>query len=720
VAHPENKNSDKTMMSGRLQVNVLLKKEEGEEPHIYRVLHIDPTTSDLAVIDVQDPKSLPEWWAEADLEALLARKAVTEMEEDRHHADTRPDSAFSSASLKVRDRRWKVLQPYLKDTSTAVSLMRRSERGRKVREINDLHGIARDKSYGWLRQFWQKGQTVNALLPNFHRCGAPGKERTPGDKKLGRPRTVAALEPEHAGLNVTPRMRELIAHGAKRFWGKKIDGRSLSKREAYQRTLETFFTDGYKVEDGVRVPQLKKDLPTFRQFRYWLDKRLETEKTTKKRQGASRYALENRPVLGSTTHLSRGPGDLFLIDATVGDIYLVSSINPQYVVGRPVIYLVVDHFSRMIAGFYVGFEGPSWLGAMMALENAFTEKVSFCKRYGIEIREEDWPCRVYPQSITADRGEMVGYASDQLVTAFNMRITNTPPFRADFKSLVERQFGITTKRGIERQPGWVDKMKDRGGADYRLDATFDIHSFTQLMIELILFNNQSRRIGGPVPKDYPLNPDREPTPLSVWNWGMEVFPGLGRHMDRRQVRINLLPKKTARTGRRGLVVHSCQLHYGSATGKAEGWFEANTGRKSKKIEVSYDPRDVSSVFIRRESDGAIEECPLTPADRKHFEGKTLDEVYDYHDRRRNARHRGQVQRLQDEAALNARIGAITQKAERRMVELLGNDTPTVDGIRDTRQIEREQLRKSQAFTGGGDESDSEQDDSTNDYIPFPS
>jgi hypothetical protein len=708
------------MKATGVQVNCLLKMKEGEKTHIYRVLHIDPAVSEVAVIDVENPKALPEWWAEADLEALLVRKAVTEMEDDPHHADTRPDSALTAASLKKRDDRWEVLRDYLGDPSTAVSLLRSRERGRVIREINEQVGTARDRVYAWLRQYWQRGQTVNALLPNFQNCGAPGEERTPGDKKLGRPRTLAASEPEHEGINITEEMRELIAHGARRFWGKKVGGRSLSKREAYQRTLETFFSDGYKLEDGIRVPQLKEALPTFRQFRYWLDKSLETGKTTKDRTGAREYALGHRSVLNSTAHLSRGPADLFLIDATVGDIYLVSSINPRYVVGRPVIYLVIDHFSRMIVGFYVGFEGPSWLGALMALENAFTEKVSFCEKYGITIEEEDWPCSVYPQSLTADRGEMVGYASDQLVSAFNMRITNTPPFRADFKSLVERQFGLTTKRGIERQPGWVDKMKDRGGPDYRLDATYDIYSFTHLMIELILFNNQSRRISGPVPMDYPLNPDREPTPLSVWNWGMETFPGLGRHMDRRQVRINLLPRKMARASRRGLVVHSCQLHYESATGKAEGWFEANTGRKSKKVEVSYDPRDVSSVFLRRESDGEVEECPLTPADRGRFEGKTLDEVHDYHDRRRNTRHRGHVQRLQDEAALNARLGAITEKAERRRAELLGDDAPTVNGIRDTRHIEREEIRKSQAFTGGGDDPKLEKDEGTDDYIPFPS
>ncbi len=43
----------------------------------------------------------------------------------------------------------------------------------------------------------------------------------------------------------------------------------------------------------------------------------------------------------------------------------------------------------MVVGIYVGLEGPSWLGAMMALSNAFTDKVNYCKEYDINISQED-------------------------------------------------------------------------------------------------------------------------------------------------------------------------------------------------------------------------------------------------------------------------------------------------------------------------------------------
>ncbi|MBF4360230.1 transposase, partial [Vibrio anguillarum] len=42
--------------------------------------------------------------------------------------------------------------------------------------------------YRLIRQYWQRGQIVNALLPDYKNSGAKGKKRIPGEIKLGRPR----------------------------------------------------------------------------------------------------------------------------------------------------------------------------------------------------------------------------------------------------------------------------------------------------------------------------------------------------------------------------------------------------------------------------------------------------------------------------------------------------------------------------------------------------
>ncbi|MBW4419912.1 MAG: transposase family protein [Myxacorys californica WJT36-NPBG1] len=140
-----------------------------------------------------------------------------------------------------------------------------------------------------------------------------------------------------------------------------------------------------------------------------------------------------------------GPGSIYQIDATIGDIYLVSSLDRTRIIGRPVIYVVIDVFSRMIVGMSVTLEGPSWVGAMQAMENAASDKVTFCQEYGIEIAEEDWASYHLPEMILADRGEFEGYMADNLVNALNIRVSNTPPYRADWKAIVERNFRLNVQ-----------------------------------------------------------------------------------------------------------------------------------------------------------------------------------------------------------------------------------------------------------------------------------
>jgi len=82
-------------------------------------------------------------------------------------------------------------------------------------------------------------------------------------------------------------------------------------------------------------------------------------------------------VLGSSSTDAIGPGSVFQIDATVADVYLVSRFNRTHIIGRPVLYIVQDCFSKLIVGLYVGLEGPSWIGAAMALANTVGNKVSF-------------------------------------------------------------------------------------------------------------------------------------------------------------------------------------------------------------------------------------------------------------------------------------------------------------------------------------------------------
>jgi hypothetical protein len=64
--------------------------------------------------------------------------------------------------------------------------------------------------------------------------------------------------------------------------------------------------------------------------------------------------------------------------------------------------------------------------------------------------------------------------------------------------------------------------------------------------------------------------------------------------------------------------------YTSKLGLEEGWFEVERIDGNKNITISYDPRNVSSIFIRLKN-GKLEKCYLTDK-YKEYEGMHLEDV----------------------------------------------------------------------------------------------
>ena len=195
------------------------------------------------------------------------------------------------------------------------------------------------------------------------------------------------------------------------------------------------------------------EVPSIRQFRYWYQKDKDLKNEIQKRKGEAEYNLNSRSVLGKSDYGLMGPGSKYQIDATVGDIYLVSQFGRSNIIGRPVLYFVIDVFSRMVTGMYVGLEGPSWVGAMMAISNAASDKVSYCQAYGICITDEEWPCHHIPAAILGDRGEMESKNADNLVSMLGIRIENAPPYRADLKGIIEQHFRTINTNATVLLPG---------------------------------------------------------------------------------------------------------------------------------------------------------------------------------------------------------------------------------------------------------------------------
>lgn len=403
--------------------------DEGKEI-LERVLWINDEGTNAYLIGLSGTKSIPRLYYMEDIQSALENSNAEILENDPF-AIYLNEGEIPQNHCHVRDRAWDAISEIV---CQEPEIYDRVSRGKYIEQVVKTSGITKKVVYKYLRKFWQRGKNKNALLPDYSNSGGRGKEKIFNGKKIGRPRNSQDI-----GVAVGPEMRRVFQIAYKEFYNKSNKN---PLKTAYEIMLMEYFTEGYKIVDSVRMPILMppEKRPTITQFKYWIKKEQNFDPNSREREGDKNYELNYRPITGRSDGDLLGPGSVYQIDATIGDVYLVSRDNRNWIIGRPVIYIVIDVFSRMIVGLYVGLEGPSWTGAMMALANVVSDKVKFCTEYGIEISEYDWPCRNLPQVIRADRGEMEGKMPETLINTFGVRIDNTPPYRADLKGIVEQSF----------------------------------------------------------------------------------------------------------------------------------------------------------------------------------------------------------------------------------------------------------------------------------------
>lgn len=291
----------------------------------------------------------------------------------------------SEKDKQHRDVLWEKMKAALLDEP---GIYDRKIRMEHLRRIEQESGETVANLYRHLGRYWQRGKTPDAFLPGYSASGGRGKHR------VGRA-DARDDNPSEFGKTLTPADLVNFEAAIRKYY--------LSRKEpdlpaVYNKLLGDSYTVFEKDENGHETAHLlpKGEIPSIRQFRYWYSKSRNLKEEVEKRKGETGFALTGRAVTGKNDHGMMGPGSQYQVDATVADIYLVSQFDRSDIIGRPVMYFVMDTASRMVTGMYIGLEGPSWLGMTMALYNAATDKVDYCHQFGIEITEDIWPCHHVP------------------------------------------------------------------------------------------------------------------------------------------------------------------------------------------------------------------------------------------------------------------------------------------------------------------------------------
>lgn len=448
--------------------------------------------------------------------------------------------------------------------------------------IESLYKKTKKKIYRLLRRYWQGGQERDALLPHYQNCGAPGQIRQDNGIKRGCPPIYGPQ-----GCNIDKDMRDKIIIGAKKY----IEIQHKSIEDAYKFMLEDHFKTTIRTSENEFERVLVDRYPSKKQFVYTYKRDRDDNDSLRRIVGERKYALQHRALLHKSTDLSFGPGSVFQIDAWLAKQYLVSVFDRTKIIGMPVVYLAADVFSELICGLYVDLWNASIEGAKLAFENILTDKVSFCKKYGITIEDWEWPCHHKPEILLADRAEHRGHYGIALANYSNVQVAIAAPYRADLKGLVESLFHLLDIRVIRGTPGAADKKKTRGERDPRLDATMNIYEFTQSLINAILYFNKRLLNKYPVDSDM-VRQHVKPRPVELWHWGIDHRNGILEIETPESFMAKLRPRSQATVTGHGIRFKN--NYYSNE--EIESWFP-HARNKVWTVKIAYNPRDTNQIML---------------------------------------------------------------------------------------------------------------------------
>ena len=212
-----------------------------------RILWIDPRQALTYTFELRQPTALPRPALLRELAADVAARRARLLLHDPY--DTRADAAAPQRHRALQMKAWDAVQALHRDVP---ALYLPSARAAMVAAYAAEHGVSRASILRYLRRYWERGQTLAALLPDYVNSGAPGKTRTASAGiKRGRPRRGGP-----AGPNADAAMRALFRAAAERH---AATHNNPSRRAAYRQMLAEYFADA--------APEA---IPSFGQFSYWL------------------------------------------------------------------------------------------------------------------------------------------------------------------------------------------------------------------------------------------------------------------------------------------------------------------------------------------------------------------------------------------------------------------------------------------------------------------
>jgi putative transposase len=565
-----------------------------ESNTIYRILHVFASENVAWVIDVRGANAVPQ------------RKSWSQLQESFKKRDIRltdlrvgVSQFISTAATIRRELAYAAIEPLVTNPAIFDRQQRAELIGKRIEELAASGApISQPTLYKHLRNYWQKGQTRDALVADFQNIGLAGSSTTAG---RGRP-------PDEMLAYATYQMTKTDHSNIVRYV-RRLKRDYLTLRGAYDAMCDKRYT--YADGNGKIFPLPDGERPTFRQFEYRAKRMISLEERLRMKKGKKEFERDHAARVGSALADCLGAGDIYEIDATIADWWLVSRDDPNAIIGKPTLYLIYDRWTRLCVGFYVGLENAAWETAMHAILSIAEDKEELCKRLNIPYDPDDWPAHgLFPRSFLADRGEMFSKNSERICEGLESTISTTPALAPYFKGTVE--FGFRTKAAklSPLAPGYdpPKDQKERRKNHYEQEASLTLEAFTRMIVLAIINHNRS------IMKGYRSNPRAilrgvPSIPARLWADDIEHNSGLPSAHSYVDLKYRLMPKGKAVVHAEGVFFSG--LFYSSKEFEKKGLLIQAVNRGRFDVDVSYDRRLVDQIVVYDRSSKQSFRCSLT-------------------------------------------------------------------------------------------------------------
>jgi putative transposase len=321
--------------------------------------------------------------------------------------------------------------------------------------------------------------------------------------------------------------------------------------------------------------------PIWRTLKRRID-RLNARHVVAKREGATAASTVFDPVVGE--YRANAPLDIVQIDHTVVDVIVVDEVTRQPI-DRPILTLAIDVCTRMVTGFYLALDYPSTLRAGVCLAQSVLEKDAWLRERDIDI---SWPVAGLPRAVHVDNAsEFHSAGFTRALEDFGVEIIYRPVATPHFGGHIERLIGT--------QMGAVHML--RGTTFSNVSARGDYPSEARAVMTL---RELERWIAIQILGKYhqQVHTSLKRPPIAVW---ADHSKTTVQHMPKGRMEFlaGLLPLKRRAARRDG--IHLFDIRY---------WSDALIdllGHHALKLQIRFDPRDLSRIYVQR-PDGRIIEA----------------------------------------------------------------------------------------------------------------